>query len=188
LKRFLVLTIVALGLGFAGGWVVSERVDDDEATTTTVTETRATEGPPPQAGLPEPVAAKRAQIWEEARAKDYEGLAALVDPAGFEYTFGGPVPGGPAAHWRQLEPTERPVETLAAILELPFVVDPTSELYVWPYAFLRPAATLSAEERQQLVDALGEDAVRAYEQSGNYLGYRAGIDSEGNWVFYVAGD
>jgi hypothetical protein len=145
---------------------------------------------PPQLGLPEPVAGKRARIWAAARKKDYEALGRLVDPEGFEYTFGGPVPGGPTAYWRQVERTtpERPIETLAAILELPYVHQPEHKLYVWPFAFTRKASTLSPEERQQLAEAIGEDALRAYEQVGDYLGYRAAIDEDGNWVFYVAGD
>jgi hypothetical protein len=145
---------------------------------------------PPQLGLPARVARKRAEIWRAAKSGDYEDVADLVDPKGFEYTFGGPVPGGPAAYWRRVDQTtkERPIETLAAILELPYVHQPEHNLYVWPFAFTRKASTLSPEEREQLAEAIGEDGLRAYEQLGDYLGYRAGIDSNGNWVFYVAGD
>jgi hypothetical protein len=136
------------------------------------------------------VARKRAQIWKAAKDGDYAGLARLVDPRGFEYTFGGAVPGGPAAYWRQIEQTtdERPLPTLAAILELPSAYQSQSKLYVWPDVFTRKASTLSAEERERLVDELGEESVKLYEQLGNYLGYRAGIDEDGDWVFYVAGD
>jgi hypothetical protein len=152
--------------------------------------TRAVDGagvPPLQAGLPEPVARKRAQIWAAARRGEYEELASLADPKGFEYTFGGPVEGGPAAYWRRFD-RERPLATLVAILELPHVRDPQSGLYVWPFAFTRNASTLSPAERKQLADALGEETVKFYEQLGSYLGYRAGIDRDGDWVFYVAGD
>jgi hypothetical protein len=145
---------------------------------------------PPQLGLPPPVARKRAQIWKAAKSGDYEDVAQLVDPKGFEYTFGGAVPGGPAAYWRRVDQTtkERPIETLTAILELPYVHQQEHKLYVWPFAFTRKASTLSSEEREQLVEAIGEEIVKFYEQLDNYLGYRAGIDSKGNWVFYVAGD
>jgi hypothetical protein len=145
---------------------------------------------PPQLGLPAPVARKRAQIWKAAKSGDYEAVAELVDPKGFEYTFGGAVPGGPAAYWRRVDQTtkERPIETLAAILELPYVHQPDRKLYVWPFAFTRKASTLSPEEREQLVEAIGEEMVKFYEQLGDYLGYRAAIDEDGNWVFYVAGD
>lgn len=52
----------------------------------------------------------------------------------------------------------------------------------------RHASTLSPEERKQLAEAIGDEALRLYEQLGNYLGYGTGIDEDGDWVFYVAGD
>jgi hypothetical protein len=145
---------------------------------------------PPQAGLPTPVARKRAEIWNAARGGDYGEVARLVDPKGFEYTFGGAVPGGPAAYWRKIDQTtdERPIETLVAILELPYAYQAESKLYVWPDAFTRKAPTLSQEEKDQLAEAIGDESLKLYEQLGDYLGYRAGIDKDGNWVFYVAGD
>jgi hypothetical protein len=99
------------------------------------------------------------------------------------------LPGGSAAYWREIDRTtdERPIETLAAILELPYVHQPEQRLDVWPFAFTRRADTLSVEEKEQLTEAIGEDGVREYEQLGSYLGYRAGIDEEGDWVFYGAG-
>jgi hypothetical protein len=156
-------------------------------------ETRAVEGSnvvPPQTGLPEPVARKRAQIWKAARGGDYEQVASFADPEGFEYTFGGAVPGGPAAFWRRIDQTtdERPIETLAAILELPYVYQAESKIYVWPDAFTRKASTLTAEEKAELSEAIGAEGLKLYEQLGDYLGYRAGIREDGDWVFYVAGD
>jgi hypothetical protein len=67
---------------------------------------------------------------------------------------------------------ERPIETLAAILELPYVHQHEQRLYVWPFAFACRADTLSVEEKEQLTEAIGEDGVN-------------GIDGEGDWVFYV---
>jgi hypothetical protein len=155
--------------------------------------TRTVDGarvPPPQAGLPQPVARKRAEIWTAARGGDYAEVASLVDPDGFEYTFGGAVAGGPAAYWRRIDQTteERPLETLAAILELPHAYERRSRRYVWPFAFTRRASTLAPREKARLAEALGEETVKLYEQLGSYLGYRAGIDEQGAWVFYVAGD
>jgi hypothetical protein len=145
---------------------------------------------PPQSGLPEAVAHKRHAIWKAAKRTDYAAVAELVDPKGFEYTFGGPVEDGPGEYWRRIDRTtkERPLPTLAAILELPYVHQPEHKLYVWPFAFTRQASTLSPEEKEQLAEAIGDDALKLYEQLGNYLGYRAGIDADGDWVFYVAGD
>jgi hypothetical protein len=190
-RRFSVFTTGNAGVDY-GPW---QRIVDQAVETLRFTERGpdAVEGAdvvPPQLGLPTPVARKRAEIWKAAKGGDYEEVARLVDPKGFEYTFGGAVPGGPAAYWRQIDQTtdERPIETLAAILQLPFVFQEDSKLYVWPFAFTRRAPTLSPEERELLVEAIGEESMKAYEQLGSYLGYRAGIDENGNWVFYVAGD
>jgi hypothetical protein len=138
--------------------------------------------------LPDPVIRKRAEIWSAARRKDYEALKSLIDEEGFEYTFGGPFPGGPTAYWRSIERREQPLDVLAAILELPHAYQPESKIYVWPDAFSRKPATFTTAEKAELAQAIGEQAVTAFEQFVNYLGYRAGIDEDGDWVFYVAGD
>jgi hypothetical protein len=41
----------------------------------------------------------------------------------FTYTFGVPIESGPAAYWRQSEQRgEQPLETLAAVLKLPYTL------------------------------------------------------------------
>ena len=81
---------------------------------------------------------------------DYEELRPLL-PDELEYTFGGPVEGGPIAYWQELERTtgERPLETLATILKLPSML--ARGYYVWPWAqTLRSADDLSPHERELL--------------------------------------
>ncbi len=74
--------------------------------------------------LPAAVEEARAAILDAAESGDYEKLSPLVPETGFEYTFGGPVEGGAIAYWQELERTtdERPLEALAAILEMPYVL------------------------------------------------------------------
>jgi hypothetical protein len=190
-EAFVVVTSSTVGIDYTP-W---KQIVDKAVRTVRFTQPaqRAVEGSnvaPPQLGLPAAVARTRAQIWKAAKGGDYEAVAGLA-AEGFRYTFGGEVAGGgPAAYWRRLDQTtnERPLETLAAILELPYVHQPRSNLYVWPHAFARRAPTLSLEERERLAEALGEETVKLYERLGTYLGYRAGIDEDGDWVFYVAGD
>jgi hypothetical protein len=190
-REFTVYTTNNAGVEFDAWKTIVDKAVGTMQFTTPVT--RPVDGaaiPRPQVGLPEPVARKRAEIWAAARRGDYAAVAALASADGFEYTFGGAVEGGPAAYWRRLEQTtrERPLETLVAILELPYTRDPRSGLYVWPDAFVRRPSTMSPEAMARLTDAVGEETVKAYEEFGSYLGYRAGIDREGDWVFYVAGD
>ena len=132
-------------------------------------------------GLPDAVRAKRDEILRAAESGDPDAVAALADPAGFEYTFGGPVPGGPAAYWRQIEEEEQPLEALAQILRMPYTL--SRGMYVWPFAYDKTEDELTDYERE-LLAPLGEGGAFA----DGYLGWRAGITPDGRWQFFVAGD
>jgi hypothetical protein len=148
--------------------------------TTTVSET-VTETETVAAGLPAPVEETRAAILAAAEAGDPEAVAALAAPQ-FSYSFGGPVEGGPAAYWQMLEEQgERPLETLAAILRLPYTL--ANGIYVWPFAYDVTADQLTEHERELLGD-LADDFV----PGTGYLGWRAGIEPDGDWIFFIAGD
>jgi hypothetical protein len=75
---------------------------------------------------------------------------------------------------------ERPLETLATILRLPYTL--VRGVYVWPFAFDKPENELTAHERQLL-----GPLARSY-AGDSYLGWRAGIEADGDWIFFVAGD
>ena len=160
-----------------------------ETRVVTVRETVTAAAPPaPQPGLPRAVAEKREAISRAAQANDYDAIEALLDPDEFEYTFGGPVEGGPTAYWRQLERTtdERPLETLHAILELPYTTE--RGIYVWPFAFDKDLGTLSSAERAMLHTIMTPRDLRRMEQFGGYIGWRAGIRADGRWIYFVSGD
>ncbi len=186
---FVISTLSSPGVDYEA-W---KSVVDRAASSLRVTESQDVVGldvvPPPRGfPLPEPVIRKRAEIWSAAHARDYDALERLIGDEGFEYTFGGPFPGGPAAYWRSIERRERPLETLEAILLLPHAYQSESRLYVWPDAFVKKAETLSTADKAELANAVGETVVTAYQELDSYLGYRTGIDADGDWVFYVAGD
>lgn len=159
-----------------------------ETRTITVRETVTRQAAPaPQPGLPRPVAEKRVAIARAAEANDYDALAELVDPDEFEYTFGGPVAGGPAAYWRQLTDTnERPLQTLYEILQLPYTN--TRGVYVWPFAFNKDLKSLTEAERALLLTIMSPRELRQMQQFGGYIGWRAGIRPDGRWIFFIAGD
>ena len=165
---------------------------EDSATETRTVTVRETVMRPslvaPQPGLPRAVAAKRQAIALAAQTEDYEALATLVDQNEFEYTFGGPVAGGPAAYWRQLEETtnERPLRILHAILQMPFTTE--RGVYVWPFAFNKDLKKLTEAERAILRTIMTPRELRQMEQFGGYIGWRAGIRPDGRWIFFVAGD
>jgi hypothetical protein len=136
------------------------------------------------AGLPEAVEAKRAAVLEAARSGDEDAVAALAGEQ-FNYTFGGPVEGGPGAYWRQLEAAgEQPLDVLAAILQLPYTL--SRGIYVWPFAYDLTQDEITQYEAE-LLERLPPGA-GTFEPGGGYLGWRAGIEPGGDWVFFVSGD
>jgi len=165
----------------AAGCGATETVTQTETVTRTEIVTRTETAP---SALPEAVEAKRAAILEAARTGDADAVAALADDP-FSYSFGGPVEGGPAAYWRELEANgEQPLAALAAILELPYTL--SNGIYVWPFAYDKTEEQITELERE-LLSQLPPDA-GTFIPGGGYLGWRAGIEPDGNWVFFVAGD
>jgi hypothetical protein len=145
----------------------------------TITETVVEAG-----AVPAPVEAKRLAILEAAESGDADAVAALAGEP-FSYSFGGPVEGGPAAYWRELEANgERPLEALAAILRMPYTL--STGLYVWPFAYDKTIDQITDYERE-LLGPLPPDAAD-FIPEGGYFGWRAGIEPDGDWIFFVSGD
>lgn len=142
----------------------------------------------PSGGLPAAVEETRAALLAAAESGDYEAVERLIpSQGGFRYTFGGPVDGGPIAYWRQLEENtpERPLETLAAVLQMPYTL--SHGYYYWPFAYdVSEVEDLSPHERE-LLAPLGALDPLLVEGTG-YLGWRAGISPDGTWALFVAGD
>ena len=119
------LVVVLIGVvAFASGTMVGFKLDDGDS------------GPPASetGALPVAVEETRVRLLAAAEAGDYEALRELIPESGFEYTFGGPVEGGPVAYWQELERTtdERPLEALAEILKMPYAL--SRGFYYWPWA------------------------------------------------------
>jgi hypothetical protein len=103
------------------------------------------------------------------------------------YTFGPDDPGGPIAFWKRVERGGgRPIETLAAILKVPYVLDHGT--YWWPFAYQTPPGELTPYEIGLLSEYATQADVEKWKAFGGYFGYRAGIASDGTWVAYVSGD
>jgi hypothetical protein len=184
-SRALVALAGALVLAGCGGTetvTVTESQTSTETATETVTQTETAPAEP--VGLPPAVAETHAALLEAAESGDYEALRPLLPDSGFSYTFGGGVPGGPIAYWQQLETQtgERPIEILARILRLPYTL--SAGHYTWPFAYDKQEEELTAHERELL-----GDLANSYSGAGSgYLGWRAGIEPDGTWRFFIAGD
>jgi hypothetical protein len=189
LRRAIVIAAGALvlGAGAAGGFAVGLLGEDTTTVTETVVVTETSTEPAPPSGIPAAVETTRDALLEAAESGDYEALRTLIPESGFEYTFGGPVEGGPIGYWQELERTtdERPLVSLAAILRVPYTL--SHGTYVWPFAYsLTGPADVTTYERN-LLAPLGELRTLLIPGTG-YVGWRAGIEPDGTWVFFVAGD
>jgi hypothetical protein len=188
-RRTLLLIGAALllGAGGVGGWFAGRELEGTETVTQTTTLTVTTSQDAPESGLPDAVEETRAALLAAAEAGEYEALRPLIPETGFEYTFGSPVDGGPIAFWQELERTtdEEPLETLAKVLKMPYTL--SRGIYFWPFAYdIAGVEDLTAHERE-LLAPLGPLETLFVEGTG-YLGWRAGIQPDGTWVFFVAGD
>jgi hypothetical protein len=172
-RRTLVVVLIGV-VALAAGVMLGFKLDSDE-----------TAGPV-ATGLPAAVEQTRAALVEAAEAGDYDALTPhMVD--GFRYTFGVGKPGGAAEYWQELERTtgERPLEILAAILKMPYVL--SHGYYVWPWAYTIEGSDDLSPHEEELLSPLGPPG-RFFPEGVGYLGWRAGIAPDGTWAFYVAGD
>jgi hypothetical protein len=173
--RTLVVALIGL-VAFGSGVMLGYKLDSDDASA----------GSSLAYGVPARVEETRAALLSAADAGDYEALRPLISGS-FEYTFGSPVEGGPIVYWQQLEQetTERPLEALAAILRMPYVL--SRGYYVWPWVYaVESAGDLSAYEKD-LLTPLGSSS-QLFPGGNGYFGWRTGISPDGTWVFFVAGD
>ena len=168
-----VVVVVAAGCG-----------GETRTTTRTVT---VTEAPSEDAGVPAAVLKTRAALLRAAETGDYEELRPLV-PKQFSYTFGGPFAGGPIAYWRNIEKEtdQRPIAILADLLRLPYTL--YQGTYTWPFAFDKQCDDFSEYERDLLRAVGGTDMSDDCGDGVGYLGWRVGIEPDGDWVFFIAGD
>jgi len=178
--RLLPVAVLALALGACSGGG-SETVSVTETRTETETE-MVIETVVEPIGLPTEVAQTHFALLEAAESGDYENLRPLI-PEEFSYTFGLPDEGGPIEYWQEIEAAgeESPIRILERILELPYTL--SAGTYVWPFAYDKQEDELTRHERR----LLGDLALYSGAGSG-YLGWRAGIEPDGTWRFFIAGD
>lgn len=141
--------------------------------------------------LPPEVAAVRDAVVRAAVSCDYEGLAALTAPL-FTYSFG--ASDDPAGHWRDQESRggdHLPLEMLVEILGLPVIRygNDGTDYYTWPSATPYPSwDEVPQPDKEALLAVYDQSELDSFEQYGSYIGYRAVITGEGDWIVFVAGD
>lgn len=141
----------------------------------------------PQAGLPAQVEAKRQAIYQAAISRDYDRLAGEA-PGDLNYSFGGEYEGGFVGYLKLAEENERlsAFDIIPTILRLPYAE--RDGLYTWPSVFTVAPSEWTEEDLAMMRTFLTEEQIEDFREFGGYIYYRLGIDSEGNWKFYLAGD
>lgn len=132
------------------------------------------------ANVPTVVQAKALAIQQAARDCDVEALAALTNDS-FSASFGG------GTFTEVYGNNGDAMAQLARMLSFPAAVDGAGT-YVWPQATTVAWDQATDEMRDELIAlGYGGDDFESFAANG-YLGYRAGITAEGDWIFFVAGD
>lgn len=174
----------------APGSVPGTTLGSGPTTTVGASECSSSGTPPPaeDPALPDPVADTRLAVVEAAAACDLDVLVDLAGP-GFVTSFGG----GGAENFRLWEESgEGRLDVLLLILGMSHGVVPDGqggEIYVWPAAFAHDSwDDISAEEMEGLNAIYTEEQLDEIGRLGFYGGWRTGIDEEGDWLFFVAGD
>jgi hypothetical protein len=179
------VAVLAFALAACGGEAETVTVErtvtqqDTVTETATTTETVAGEATPP--GLPRRVAATYEALRKAAASGDYEQLRPLI-PARFSYSFGAPE-GDAIDYWTNVveRSGERPIEILARLLDMPYTL--YRGTYIWPFAYDKQQDELTGYERRILGEAADD-----FGAGSGYLGWRAGIERDGRWSFFIAGD
>jgi hypothetical protein len=141
----------------------------------------------PQLAVPPPVAATRDAILDAARARDFEALRTLIPDEGFTFSFGGET--DPIRYWKRLE-SEGHQPVIGDILPAVLGTEPGYRrgVFVWPAQALEEPARWDEADIEVLSAIHAKEDVRAFQDAGLYYGWRVGIDRDGTWVFFVAGD
>ena len=143
--------------------------------------------PPDPSGLPDAVAATRVAVVEAATSCDLTGIEAVAGD-GFTTTFGG----GDAENFARWEDEgEGKLGILVQILGMSHATVQTEdgEIYVWPAAFAYDRwEDIPDDLTDELQQIYTEEELDQFSGFGSYGGWRTGIDQDGDWMFFVAGD
>jgi len=146
-----------------------------------------------QPGLPALVAEKRAAIWDAAVECDWDQLQRLL-ASSFAYSYGGQDASidAPIHYWQGLEDAgEDPIRFLGELLNQPFgTLDGGEGLtyYVWPSVHTKGWEEVTQAEREALRVLYDDADLAGFADFGAYYGYRIGILSNGDWMYFIAGD
>ncbi|MBP9711685.1 MAG: hypothetical protein KBD55_01485 [Candidatus Pacebacteria bacterium] len=144
--------------------------------------------------LPVLVEAKRQEILKATEMRDYKKLASLISSSNFLYLIE-PNQGDKndfEVFLRQKDQKggKSSFEIISTLLNFPYDSFPEAGVqnYVWPDVFLKSPKTWTTEDWDNMKKLYSEKEIESQKLYwDNYVGYRIGIDQNGNWVFYFEG-
>jgi hypothetical protein len=141
---------------------------------------------PDVTGVPPDVAVTAQQIYDAAKARDFDALAQLLDPNTFIYNLGDA--SNPIPEWRA-DPSV--LDLMVAILEMPSTsrdIGPGyGTFYFWPYLVNSDFSSLTPQEHADLAE-LGytdEEIQLMIDGGTGYQGPRLAIDENGEWRNFI---
>jgi hypothetical protein len=182
--------------GVAPSTVISIALEDGSGRTLALTSARLatpvagtseTSASEASVAIPARVADTREAILDAARSRDFGALRALIPDEGFTFSYGGET--DPIRYWKRLE-SEGHVPVIGDILPGVLGTEPGFDrgVFVWPAQATEDPAEWDERDIEALTQIHAEEDVRSFQEAGLYLGWRVGIDRNGTWAFFVAGD
>jgi hypothetical protein len=138
-------------------------------------------------GVAPGVAATRQAIVDAAVDCDYEALLDLAAAGPVSVTLDGT--DVPVADWERREAEGKPILRLVAgILTLVPATTATDGSVTWPSAVDWQFSDVApGDERQALIDVVGETGIFGWEETGGYAGWRTAIAADGSWSSVTLG-
>ncbi len=197
--RHCILLCAAIALGCFSVPAVGQSTDTDTETATEQNGSETENGPLPQiyyddGALPSEVLKTRNALLLAARTGDLEKLRPILDASKVKPIVSFGDEDDPIAYWKasSIDGTGRDIMAeMIKIFSSGFVyINPgtTDAMYIWPYHFVYPMEKLSPEQEVELYLLVPPEYREDMEAAGGYIGFRAGIDTDGSLVFFVAGD
>jgi hypothetical protein len=126
-----------------------------------------------------------------AEHEDYEMLRPLLDPKVFlsDFGFGTRDEPDPISRWAEME--EKPLETMAVLLDMQYTVEETNEgrLYRWPIydAEYKTLGEMRVRDRRSFRSIMSKEELSRLisDAEYGYVGPRLGLLRDGTWWFFI---
>lgn len=144
--------------------------------------------------LPDSVKQRVDQLIKASKAGDIEALKSIIDLSNkpFIHSFDA-AQNDPIQYWKEFSGDGEGLEMLAILFEILSsgyaIRNPGTdqEMYIWPYLSEIDVDSLTPAQLVELFTIITAGEYLDMRDFGRYVFFKVGIDSDGNWLFFVAG-